>query len=80
MDGFVHVKSRKQSHSELYHLHGFADHNRFSSESGEPVPLASIVLLDPIGLIFAYIMFAGPVGLIVNIITIRAGEPDFPLI
>jgi hypothetical protein len=74
------VKSGKQSHSEVYHFHGFADHNRFSSKSGEPMPLAPVVLLYPVSLIFAYIMFAGPVALSVNSIAIRKDKTDFPLI
>ena len=52
----------------------------FSSKSGEPMPLAPVVLLYPVSLIFAYIMFAGPVALSVNSIAIRTDESYFPLI
>ena len=44
------------------------------------MPLAPVVLLYPVSLIFAYIMFAGPVALSVNSIAIRKDKTDFPLI
>src|SRR5215210_1651449 len=52
-DPVVSSKAGEQGDTDVHHALGFRDHDRASSEPGQPMPLASVVPLDAVRLLFA---------------------------
>ena len=52
------MESGEKAHRKLDHLHGARNDHAAAFETSEPVTLATVVLLDLIGEVFADVMLA----------------------
>jgi hypothetical protein len=54
-DPVIAAEAGEQSDADVDHASGLRDHDRAAAEAGQPVPLAGVVALDPMGLLLANI-------------------------
>ncbi len=76
--GTVDVESREETHGQLQHEEGAGHDDAATLETGEPMPLTTVVLFDTVGQVFADMVAANRQGAGVGAVVVRAIEQDFP--
>jgi hypothetical protein len=77
-DPVVSRKAGEQGDTDVHHALGFGDDDGAPAEAGEPMPLARVVPLDAVCLVFARIELPNRQEHIIDGVVVRAVEPRAP--
>src|SRR3954453_5126744 len=77
-DPVLSSEAGEQGDTDVHHALGFRDHDGASTEAGQPMPVAGVVPLDAMGLVFACMELTDRQEHVIDATIIRAVEPGTP--
>src|SRR5215210_9483245 len=77
-DPVVSSKAGEQGDTDVHHALGFRDHDRASTEPGQPMPLTRVVPLDAMRLVLARMELSDRHEHVIDGVVVRTGKPRAP--